>query len=184
MQNCVLVCNTPQPSSVTQPSPTTSAPTTAQPVAQSLSTFVIYDESLTAGWSDYSYKGTYDFSNTLESHSGAVSLQANLNGWGAVNLKTDSPGFALSDLGTDANANNVHLNFWAKAPGSVYLRVRVNGIMYNTLVDSQDEWVEVSLSLHLFESPTHVYQIEIQNKSSGNIIIFFDEIELHKNGFV
>lgn len=166
-----------------QPSPTTLAPATSQPVAHA-SKFVIYDDSLAAGWNDYSYKGTYDFSNSIESHNGAVSLQANMNGWGAVNLKTNSPGVALSDLGTGANANNVHLTFWAKVLGSVYIRVRVNGIMYNTLIDSQDQWVEVSLSLSLFENPTHVYQVEFQNKSSGKIVIYFDDIELHENVFL
>eukprot|EP00581_Thalassiosira_minuscula_P018057 CAMPEP_0183733468 /NCGR_PEP_ID=MMETSP0737-20130205/41292_1 /TAXON_ID=385413 /ORGANISM="Thalassiosira miniscula, Strain CCMP1093" /LENGTH=838 /DNA_ID=CAMNT_0025966733 /DNA_START=158 /DNA_END=2674 /DNA_ORIENTATION=- len=174
-QDCVLVCKT--------PSPVAPPPVTLAPIATVTSTFTIYDEVIANGWDDYSWSGTFDSSYSLQSHEGAVSFQASLNGWGGVNLKAGSPGLLLSDLGSGADATNVSLRFWMKCAGTASLRVRVNGKMHDISISSQDQWVQVSLGLNLFESPANVFQIEIQNKSSTQITIYFDEIELHKNVF-
>lgn len=173
-EDCVLVCKTSPPASP----PMTPAPVVTYPA----SNFVVYDESLASGWDNNSWKGTYDVASSLEAHSGALSLRAAMNGWGGVQLKTDSPGVLLSSLDPGADASNVFLRFWMKGPGSaVKLRVEVNGERHEITTDPQGQWIQVSLVLDLFQSPTYVYQIEIQNKSSSSIVLYFDGIELHKN---
>mmetsp|Transcript_11568 Transcript_11568/g.17795 ORF Transcript_11568/g.17795 Transcript_11568/m.17795 type:complete len:842 (+) Transcript_11568:98-2623(+) len=172
-EDCVLICTTSQP---------VSGPVTPAPVAVASPNFVIYDESLASGWEDQSYKGTFDAADTLEAYKGAQSWRADLLGWGALNMKTASPGVLLSNLGTGADATNVYLRFWVKGPGSgVKLRVRVNGKMHDTTISPQGQWMQMSLSLSLFYSPTNVFQIEIQNSASSQILLHFDEIELQKN---
>ena len=177
--DCVLVCSTPPPTlPLETPNPTPA------PVTTSSGTFTIYGETIASGWSDYSSSGTYDPSSTEEAHSGSKSFKADINGWGQLNLKAASPGVLLSDLGTDADATNVSLRFWVKGSGSnIVLRVRVNGKMHDTTVSPSGSWTQVSLPLTLFYSPDNVFQVEIQNRASSLLSLYFDEIELHKNLF-
>jgi len=177
--DCVLVCSTPPPTFPLE----TLNPTPA-PAVTSSGTFTIYDETIASGWSDYSSSGTYDASSTMEAHRGSKSFKANIGGWGQLNLKAASPGVLLSELGSDASATNVYLRFWVKGSGSnIVLRVRVNGKMHDTTVSPSGSWTQVSLPLTLFYSPDNVFQVEIQNRASSSLSLYFDEIELHKNLF-
>jgi len=178
-EDCVLVCQTPPPASP----PSTLAPVTLAPVATPSSDFVIYDESLASSWENYSYKGTFDLANALEIHAGTRSLRADLNGWGAVNLKTAQPGVLLSDLGPGADATNVYLRFWVKGPGLLNLRVRVNGKMRDATVAPQGQWIQAAFPLYEFYSPSEVWQVEIQYAASGGVVLYLDQIELHQNLF-
>lgn len=172
--DCVLVCTTPSPVSISSPTPA--------PGAAGSGTYIIYDEMIASGWEDFSYTGTFDASSTMEAHSGSKSFRADIGGWGALNLKATSPGVLLSELASDADATNVSLRFWVKSSGSgIVLRVRVNGKMYDTTVSPSGQWTNVSLPLSLFYSPDSVYQVEIQNRASGSVLLYFDAIELHKN---
>jgi len=176
-EECVVICKTPPPVTL----PTTIAPITAAPVSTPSANFVIYDESLSSGWDDHSFKGTFDFANALEAHNGAQSLRADLKGWGAVELKTAQPGVSLSDLGPGVDASNVFFRFWVKGPGTLNLRMRVNNKSHDAMVASQDQWTQASFPLSKFYSPTEVWQVEVQNKASGGVVIYLDQIELHKN---
>ena len=157
----------------------TAAPVTPAPVAASPSTFSIYDENLATSWGEFSFGGSYDAS-TEESHSGSVSFKANMNGWGAVKLRTDSPGLLLTDLDSGANTSNVFLRFYVKGSGTANIRVKVNSKRHEMTISPQGQWMQVSLALDLFQaSMVGVYQVEIQNKSSSNLVLYFDEIDIH-----
>lgn len=178
-EDCVLVCKTMPPATP----PSTLAPATPAPVETPSSTFVIYGDTLASGWEDFGFKGTFDFANDLRVSEGAHSLRADLNGWGGVNLKTETPGFPLADLGAGSNAANVYLRFWINGPGSLNLRVRVNEKMYSTTVAPQGQWVQASFPLDQFYSPVEVWQVGIQNAASGGVVLYLDRIELHRSLF-
>lgn len=72
----------------------------------------VYDDVLAAGWQDWSWSGTYDFSASAPVHNGAASISAVTGAWGGLSLYTPTP---FDGMGA--------LSLWFDGPATVDLVV-------------------------------------------------------------
>ena len=128
---------------------------------------MVFDDALDSEWSNYSFKGSFDFASTAEVEEGSYSIQASYNSWGALHLK-DNTGL------TDPSLQHLVFAVYGTTPGQT-IRVKVNGKRHEIDLTG-NQWEYVSLPLSLFQSPTTISTLTFQSAESGSRVVYFDEI--------
>lgn len=106
---------------------------------------------------------------------GAKSIKATYSGYGGINLKHSRGGVDASNL--------IAVRLWVKGdstvngPGNPTLQMRVNSQEHDFEIVN-DDWSIYQLPLALFESPSIIEAIVIQNRQSSDLLAYIDQIEL------
>jgi hypothetical protein len=161
-----------------QPTATPAAPTATQPPSGGAS-LEIYGDS--TSWNNWSWSGTYNFSNTSTVYNGARSIAVTYSAWGGLSLQKNP---AVSTSGYS------RLSFWAHGGSSGTRKIRVNiertsGVAspsINLDVPS-GRWTQFNINLSDLGSPATIYRINIQDAAGSNQPVFYiDDIRLTGGG--
>lgn len=139
---------------------------------------MVYDDSLAAGWDNWSWNSDIDFDNASPVHSGAASLRVTYaGGWAGLSLRAPSP---ISTAGYDA------IVFWIYGgSGGTQLRVITQATdtgdesdAYNVTAPA-GAWSEVVVPLSALGSPAQIARINWQERTGAAQAAFYlDDIRL------
>ena len=135
----------------------------------------IYGNTLAAGWSDWSWDATSNYSNASPVHSLPSSLAVTFNsGWAGLYLHADT---AIDTGGYD------QIRFWINGgtPGNQQLRLVFNGDESNayTVTAPSNGWTQQSVPLSALGSPASLTDIYWQDTTGGaQPTYFLDDITL------
>lgn len=152
---------------------TLSFTTAACPTANTL----LYGDTLSAGWNDWSWSSTRDYANATPVKVGTRSLKANYAGWGALSLQHPS-GIPVSATST--------VRFWAYSPVTAPLQIYVQ-----TRDDATDVtprfvtlpagvWTDVVVTRSQMGNPNLVKRLTIQLYSATPTTVVLDEVRITK----
>jgi len=137
---------------------------------------VIYDNSLAAGWQDWSWSVSSNFSNTSPTYSGGASIKVTFTqGWDALQLVNSSP---------SSNAVNNTLEFWISGGSSGGQVVQVSAgndcsTVTQNVTLAKNTWTKISLSLAGLGTPAPFQKIVWYNNSANSQAAFYiDAISL------
>jgi hypothetical protein len=156
---------------------TTPSGTTKAAISYGLG-YVIYDDALTAGWSNTSYSTTATINNTLNVLRGTNSVKTNYTvGFGGFRLTKATP--AISTTGFTTVKFSV---FGSTNSGGYKIRVILNGsstVTYTlTLPTTLGVWTQVEVPLSSIGNPATISSIELKEYSGKIFEVFFDDIGL------
>jgi hypothetical protein len=134
----------------------------------------IYSESLPAGWQDWSWNTTTNFTSTAQAHGGTHAIAATYTAaWGGLYLAA-SPAVA----GTSDHSS---LEFWIHGgtAGGQNIQVSIAGAQVPVPAPAAGTWTHVSIPLTDLGSPTQIGDITFQDGSGGTQPTFYlDDIVL------
>jgi len=139
------------------------------------SNLVIYDETLATDWQDWSWSTTNNLANTSPVKVGTKSAKVTYSAWSGFSLRKST---SLNTI------SGTVLKFWIQAAGSNSIKVSTNnadsggesaGYVFNT---TNNQWVEVSVTMAQLGNPGQIKRINIQNNSANSPIIYLDNIRL------
>lgn len=156
---------------------TTPSGTTKASISYGLG-YAIYEDALTAGWSNTSYSTTAILINTLNTLRGVNSIKTNYTvGFGGFRLTKATP--AISTNGLTAIKFSV---FGSTNSGGFKIRVILNGsstATYTlTLPTTLGIWTQVDVPLSSLGNPTTISSVELKEYSGKIFEVFFDDIGL------
>jgi hypothetical protein len=135
----------------------------------------IYADSITSGWSDWSWSTTHNFSNTSPVHAGPYSISATFNsGWAGLYLHSSN---SIATTGYD------QLRFWVNggSAGNQKLRVVANGDGSNTfpVTVQANSWTQVNVPLSALGSPASLTDLYWQDTTGAAQTTFYiDDVSL------
>ena len=140
----------------------------------------VYDDSLAAGWQDWSYDAARDFSNASPTHGGSsASIAVTLDGWGGLQV-----GYGGTYL--DVSAYDT-LRFWIHGgstggqPIDLFVTLRTGEIDLS-ISPAANTWTQVDVPLTGHTSP-EVYSIQWFNDSSSTQPTFYlDDVAFVSSG--
>ncbi len=136
---------------------------------------VVYDETLNANWSDWSWNSTRNFANTNPVRVGSNSLRADIGSTGGVSLRHVN--------GVSTTASTV-LRFWVRSTAAstllLYIQTDDNGAAIGnySFTTKSNSWSEVVLNMSQLGNPSVIKRITIQNNSANTVTAYFDNIRL------
>jgi endoglucanase len=136
---------------------------------------VVYDETLAANWSDWSWNSTLNFANTNPVRVGSKSLRADITSTGGVSLRHVD--------GVSTTASTV-LRFWVRGTAAssllVYVQADDTGAALGnyTFTTKSNSWSEIVLNMSQLGSPSVIKRITIQNNSASTVTAYLDNIRL------
>ena len=142
--------------------------------AQAAADLTIYDDALASGWVDWSWDGTYNFSNASPVHAGSASVAATFEAaWAGLYLHADP---AISTSGYSA------ISFWVHggAGGGQSIAVAVNfGASTYEFTAPAGSWSQVTIPLADLGSPAAITDLTWQDTTGGAQPTFYlDDIIL------
>lgn len=136
---------------------------------------VVYDDALASDWTDWSWGGNYDFSNTTEVQVGTNAIAATYTeGYAGLNLRKGS---AL-----DGNTITA-VRFWVKSDGAHDIQVYTasddgSGASQEKVFPTTSTWQQITIDFSELGFPSVVKRLIFQNWSAdANFLVYFDEIE-------
>lgn len=138
--------------------------TTPIPSGNSL---IIYEDVLQAGWSDWSWSTTRNYSNTSPVYSGAKSLAVQYtSGWGALYLHPNDA-ITLSPY--------PYLTFWVHGgtTGGHRMQVVINSSGSYEFSTTANQWTQVVVPFASFGNPTTLRDIFIQDVTGKTLPAFY-----------
>lgn len=166
---------TPTPTSTAAPSPTpTATPTPTPPSSGS----VIYDDALSAGWSNESYSYTgLNLSDSTNPHSGTRSISVVFQPWGALRLKIEpdiDPGgyTAFKFWAHGGSGSDKEIRFFTEPDDS-----STSTIVYLTV--PAGTWTEFTVPLSSLGNPGSIRKINFkEHLGASQSVIYIDDIRL------
>ncbi len=135
----------------------------------------IYDDALAAGWEDWSWSSTRNFSNTNPTQAGPHSIRVDYTAWGGLSLRQAN---AIS-----TNVNTV-FKFWVYSTGVNSIRFSVqtedNSPLATEYTFSTDanQWKEITVTRAQVGNPALIKRINFMNNSANNATVYFDQIRI------
>ncbi len=135
---------------------------------------LIYGDSLSPGWDSWSWSGVYDFADPSMTYTGAHSIFAEAEGFGAVSLHSDTPFAASGALRFYLEGDDPPLALMLEADGEGYASPPVE--ILDWVEVEGGVFTEVVIPLEDFES--HEYtRIDFMNNSFDPVTFHLDQIE-------
>jgi hypothetical protein len=133
----------------------------------------IYQDNLTAGWSDASWNGTYNYSDTTQVYAGSFSIGAMIaSGYGALSVQHSSgiPSVSYTSVvfwihGGSSGVRQLQVLVWANASPSGEPPFQINVL--------PNQWTQVIVPLSAIGNPPTITRISIQDTTNGSQPTFY-----------
>lgn len=149
------------------------------PTTPASTTLVIYDDTLSVGWQDWSWNSTVTTNNATLTHSGTASMAVTYDqGWAGLSLRApsaiDTSSFTAIDFWVHGGATGTRtLQF--------FIQERDNGGESPVIeLDAPaGEWTQITIALVALGNPTTLARLNLQDRSGAAQPVFYvDDIRL------